>query len=602
MKMDPTGRFFTKLRKLAGTLETETARLQLAFENRRSDDSDENADRAMRAYHEMNCEVRELKVQFQDELAQQRAKEDEVSSFIKACRVMEQRVTDDIQRLRGHWQKYGYQPPQDSHVATKVKGDEGAEDGEEADPAGGDEGKQGEAGADFPLLSPPNVGPVPSTDLLRTPQLSDYGLSEFQLKRVLGGAELYSETPSMPEMSLPHPLLCMPMVPPTPVTPKCMLRMDEEDELHTPQMRDFGISEHTMCFNNDFTMDLHRKNIEKIERPKQNLPLPPENSGMESVQTRDSMESPEPPVFCTAGFKIPKSNARSSPPPPGGGDAHHASLPTTPELPAFQTQYMKTLLSTRKGARVLEPTETRTDDENQIPDLPSPCNQAASSKQTWEYDVPETSISGVEDMQIPEMPNLESVLGRSLQNRASGVTKNLTGCKMEGMEPSVPSMELDGPTQEFSLGTPRVRGHYQEPSTPEMPELSSVTQDICKLLSQTQPKKDSVKVVQPHSRPTGKENRALSLSVVSESEFHSLPTYLRQMTLSSLNQAIHNINSAITDKCHGEKAEFQMDELRKITGVGITAPIYFLCLTELKRLELVHGVGISSVYKVISRI
>lgn len=61
------------------------------------------------------------------------------------------------------------------------------------------------------------------------------------------------------------------------------------------------------------------------------------------------------------------------------------------------------------------------------------------------------------------------------------MTENLTGCKMEGMEPSVPSMELDGPTQEFSLGTPRVRGYYQEPRTPEMPELSSVTQDICKV-------------------------------------------------------------------------------------------------------------------------
>lgn len=45
----------------------------------------------------------------------------------------------------------------------------------------------------------------------------------------------------------------------------------------------------------------------------------------------------------------------------------------------------------------------------------------------------------------------------------------------------VSSLELDGPTQEFSLGTPRIRMHYQEPSTPEMPDLSSVTLDICKV-------------------------------------------------------------------------------------------------------------------------
>lgn len=45
----------------------------------------------------------------------------------------------------------------------------------------------------------------------------------------------------------------------------------------------------------------------------------------------------------------------------------------------------------------------------------------------------------------------------------------------------VDSLELDGPTQEFSLATPRLRKDFQEPSTPEMPDLSSVTQDIYKV-------------------------------------------------------------------------------------------------------------------------
>lgn len=48
-------------------------------------------------------------------------------------------------------------------------------------------------------------------------------------------------------------------------------------------------------------------------------------------------------------------------------------------------------------------------------------------------------------------------------------------------EPTVSRLELDGPTQEFSLGTPRIRTDFEEPSTPEMPDLSSVTQDICKV-------------------------------------------------------------------------------------------------------------------------
>lgn len=46
----------------------------------------------------------------------------------------------------------------------------------------------------------------------------------------------------------------------------------------------------------------------------------------------------------------------------------------------------------------------------------STCNTANSSKRMWEYDVPELSIIGVEDKQMPEMPNLESVLGNSLQS------------------------------------------------------------------------------------------------------------------------------------------------------------------------------------------
>lgn len=36
--MDPTVQFFAKLKKLAATLETETANLQHAFENRNKDD------------------------------------------------------------------------------------------------------------------------------------------------------------------------------------------------------------------------------------------------------------------------------------------------------------------------------------------------------------------------------------------------------------------------------------------------------------------------------------------------------------------------------------------------------------------------------------
>lgn len=57
------------------------------------------------------------------------------------------------------------------------------------------------------------------------------------------------------------------------------------------------------------------------------------------------------------------------------------------------------------------------DDQSQTFELPSPTrNGATCSKRTWKYDVPERSILNVEDEQMPAMPNLESVLGNSLQS------------------------------------------------------------------------------------------------------------------------------------------------------------------------------------------
>uniref|UniRef100_UPI0037E7603A SKA complex subunit 3 n=1 Tax=Semicossyphus pulcher TaxID=241346 RepID=UPI0037E7603A len=611
--MDPTARFFTKLRKLAVTLESETTKLQQDFENRNNDDDDdsETTVRAMRAYHEVNCDVGNLKGQIQGQLAQQKAQENEVSSFIKACRVMEQRVTQDIQTLKGHWEKYGYQAPRDTQKPTKAKCQESeAEDevGEEDEPnsAEGEEGSQEVAGGDH-SASPSNAGPPPLPGVLRTPQLSDFGLSEMQLKRALAGTEWCAEVPPMPEMSLPHPTLSTPAPPPMPLTPKCALRMDD-DELQTPQMHDFGISEHTMCLNNDFTMDLSRKNITKPQRPLQDIPAPPANSLMESLQTKaNKLESPEPPVFSTLGFKIKKTNSHCTPSAQGSADpespARPEILPTTPEVPAFQTPYMNRLASNKKSARQIEPIHMQADDDSHTFELlTTPPNRATGSKRNWEYNVPEISIVGAEEKQMPEMPNLESLLGNTLQTRSAKMQKTISEHK-KVTKPTVNSLELDGPTQEFSLGTPRIRMDYQEPSTPEMPDLSSVTQDICKLLSAAQTKKTAMAVVNPNVRSekdkTSPRPKALSLSSVSESEFQSLPSYLRQMTLHSLNQAVQSINQ-YADECRGEKTEFQMEELRKITNVGTRTPVYILCLTELKRLKHVGGARNTSVYKLIT--
>lgn len=66
----------------------------------------------------------------------------------------------------------------------------------------------------------------------------------------------------------------------------------------------------------------------------------------------DSLESPEPPVLCTPGFKIKKANRHESPPTQSNGNPETScpveNLSTTPEVPAFQTPYVNRLVSIKK--------------------------------------------------------------------------------------------------------------------------------------------------------------------------------------------------------------------------------------------------------------
>lgn len=70
------------------------------------------------------------------------------------------------------------------------------------------------------------------------------------------------------------------------------------------------------------------------------------------LPSAEDLESPEPPVFCTPGFKIKKSNGHCTPAAQGGDDPESPDRPgnlaATPEVPAFQTPYLSRLVSTKK--------------------------------------------------------------------------------------------------------------------------------------------------------------------------------------------------------------------------------------------------------------
>lgn len=79
-------------------------------------------------------------------------------------------------------------------TCTATEGQESDAKNEEADEneseSAGIEGGQGDAGGN---QTPQKAEPPSFNDVLRTPQLSDFGLSEMQLKRSLAGAEWCSQ-------------------------------------------------------------------------------------------------------------------------------------------------------------------------------------------------------------------------------------------------------------------------------------------------------------------------------------------------------------------------------------------------------------------------
>ncbi|XP_061547882.1 spindle and kinetochore-associated protein 3 isoform X1 [Phycodurus eques] len=536
--MDPKADFFAKLKKLCGTLETEAALLQQTFDNRHDSGGSEAAAKAIRAFHDLNCDVFGLKGQLQDMLNEQKAHKKGVDAFIQACRAMQSKVAHDVRALTEHFENYGYQAPTDTRAPNaegeKLEDKESGENKPEEGKGPDEEEEEVALGCSRSPMPPPAAELPNRADPMRTPRMSDFGLCELQLR---WNFLRCGQEPTMPDVSFPS--LDMPT--PLPPTPKCTLRMDD-DERPTPQMMDFGISEDTMFFNSDFTMDLFRKNADK--RPAQNQD-PPVPALTESLSQENSLVSPEPPVFCTPGFEIKKTNGHCSPPPQGVEDdaqfRSSADNPETPEVPVFQTPSLKRLLSSKKH----EPLVAESEDSHFIPRLVTPRDCAIQDqRRMWEYDVPELRIPGVQD-----------------------------------------SLDSDGATQDLRLSTPRIMREFHEMSTPEMPDLSSVTQDICKIVLESQKSQKRV------------EHKSRFMNVVSKQEFHSLPEFLKVMTLNNLNQAVHNINKYLA-QCPGQDmCKCRMEELKMMTDMGIKAPIYMLCLTELKRLEKMEGVGNDSVYK-----
>ncbi|NXM00806.1 SKA3 protein, partial [Tyrannus savana] len=167
--------------------------------------------------------------------------------FMKATEILMQRNAADLGKIRELFQKYGYKPPvKDSTVNS------------ESTVAESDEEKAN----DLPACT---EKPLLAEDPLRSPQLSDFGLSQYAFSRPWSAVKTQHTTNAYQQKSRNDTPLKVQTPCAFPRTPKCKLKMDGY-EFATPKLEHFGISEHTMCLNEDYTTSLIHKTAQAIQK------------------------------------------------------------------------------------------------------------------------------------------------------------------------------------------------------------------------------------------------------------------------------------------------------------------------------------------------
>ncbi|OXB57391.1 hypothetical protein ASZ78_011026 [Callipepla squamata] len=258
-----------------------------------------------------------------------------------------------------------------------LRGEDAEEKEEEAsgDSKASDESKSDQEQADDvpPLAACAENPPVPR-DPLRSPQLSDFGLSQYAFSRHWGALDRQRAANAGQENAKQKTPLTAPAPCALPKTPKCMLKMDDY-ECVTPKLEHFGISEHTMCMNEDYTMALmsktaqsdslapkgdHEVDVAKMAPGETAVtPGPKTKAADENVSAADCMASPVVPVFCTPGVKVPsRADAAALPEPP---EREQLPLPThaaTPPPPDFEARWLKRDVTVKQEEKIMSVTES----------------------------------------------------------------------------------------------------------------------------------------------------------------------------------------------------------------------------------------------------
>ncbi|XP_056357332.1 spindle and kinetochore-associated protein 3 isoform X2 [Oenanthe melanoleuca] len=340
--MDVAAGFFGKLRELGLTVEKEVKQLERAM---RREDADYEDESPLAVLHDLHHNIETHKEEVCASLDKSYSEEKAINEFMKASEILMQRNAADLGKISELFQKYGYKP--------LVKESTEEEDEVNSESAMSVENKSDEEKAnDIPHLSASAEKPLLSKDPLRSPQLSDFGLSQLAFSRPWSVVKTQHTPSARQQKSKSETPLKLPTPRALPKTPKCKLKMDDECELEH-----FGISEYTMCMNEDYTMSLIQKTqaiknfFKRGDQNRGNLPemavkevmvTPASKSSKRAENAADWMASPMVFVFCTPDVKSSsKTNNTMSSRSPETKELPLPSNTATPQCPDFQTRWLK---------------------------------------------------------------------------------------------------------------------------------------------------------------------------------------------------------------------------------------------------------------------
>ncbi|KAL2311022.1 hypothetical protein Nmel_002709, partial [Mimus melanotis] len=348
--MDVTGGFFGKLRELALTLEKEVKQLQRAMLREDADYEDESP---MAVLHDLHREIKTHKEEVSASLDKSCSEEKVIHEFMKASEILMQRNAADLGKISELFQKYGYKP----HIKDSTEKEEEDEVNSESAMSVQNKSDEEKANAVRHPSAFTEKPPLPR-DPLCSPQLSDFGLSQCAFSRPWSAAKAQRTASVRQQKARNETPLKLRTPRALPKTPKCKLKMDDY-ECVTAKLEHFGITEHTMCMNEDYTMSLIHKTSQTIKNLFQrednngeNLPemtvkeimVTPASKSSKRAENAaaDWMASPMVFVYCTPDVKVSsKTNDTVLSRSPEKKELPLPSNTATPQCPDFQTRWLK---------------------------------------------------------------------------------------------------------------------------------------------------------------------------------------------------------------------------------------------------------------------